>query len=320
MSGVILDQDGQPLAGEARQHVAVHEQQAMATSQSGAIANGAGQLLNAILQLSMKKHPIEYIEFIKKMYDQERAYEAKLAFQSAMAKARAEFPPIKKTKHVGFKSKKQGAADTSYEHEELSNVINLTKPILGKYGLSTTFRATNDVNQPIAVTCIVTHDLGHVDDSNRLVAGKDESGNKNSIQGVKSTTTYLMRYTLLAALGIAAEGEDDDGRSAEAKNEPKITPESVAVIEQRIKALPKSHITNDTNALLKIYEIESFEDLPSSLYDDCLNRIAGAHKNREAAAAALKQAQAATEDANKIKSDAEHAARTTTPGGQGRMI
>ena len=45
-----------------------------------------------------------------------------------------------------------------------------------------------------------------------MSAGRDDSGNKNSIQAVGSTTTYLQRYTLKAALGLAAS-DDDDGRS-----------------------------------------------------------------------------------------------------------
>ena len=49
------------------------------------------------------------------------------------------------------------------------------------------------------MTCVVSHRLGHSEE-NTLTAGRDESGNKNNIQAVGSTITYLQRYTLKAAL------------------------------------------------------------------------------------------------------------------------
>jgi hypothetical protein len=45
-----------------------------------------------------------------------------------------------------------------------------------------------------------------------MEAGADVSGKKNAIQSVASSITYLSRYTLLAATGLAAvDMPDDDG-------------------------------------------------------------------------------------------------------------
>jgi hypothetical protein len=60
----------------------------------------------------------------------------------------------------------------------------------------------------VGVTCHITHAQGHRE-SVSLKGPIDESGNKNRIQAVGSTVSYLERYTLLAALGLAT-GEDDD--------------------------------------------------------------------------------------------------------------
>jgi hypothetical protein len=76
-------------------------------------------------------------------------------------------------------------------------------PILGKYGLSYRYRVSSNVNEPIVVTCVVSHKDGHFEETT-LLAGRDDSGNKNSIQQVGSTLTYLQRMTLKAALGLAA--------------------------------------------------------------------------------------------------------------------
>src|SRR5690606_10591416 len=44
-------------------------------------------------------------------------------------------------------------------------------------------------------------------------APPDGSGNKNAIQGIGSTSTYLQRYTLSAAFGLTTADEDDDGEA-----------------------------------------------------------------------------------------------------------
>jgi hypothetical protein len=59
------------------------------------------------------------------------------------------------------------------------------------------------------VTCILTHEKGHSEETS-LQGPPDTSGSKNSIQAVGSSVTYLCRYTLLAACGLAAS-EDTDG-------------------------------------------------------------------------------------------------------------
>lgn len=87
----------------------------------------------------------------------------------------------------------------------------------------------------IRVTCVLTHSRGH---SERvwLQAARDDSGNKNSIQAVGSTVTYLQRYTLLAATGMAVQDQrDDDGAGGAGARE--LNPEIRAEYEAQIAAL-----------------------------------------------------------------------------------
>ena len=51
--------------------------------------------------------------------------------------------------------------------------------------------------------------MGH-SESTVLEAAPDSSGKKNAIQQVASTVTYLQRYTLLAACGLATKDMEDD--------------------------------------------------------------------------------------------------------------
>lgn len=136
------------------------------------------------------------------------ADQARRAFDAALSAAKAEIPPIIKNREVDFTSTK---GRTHYRHEDLGEIARTVDPILARHGLSYRFR-TEQENGAVKVTCIVAHRDGHAEE-NALSGARDETGNKNSIQQVGSTITYLQRYTLKAALGLAAT-DDDDGASA----------------------------------------------------------------------------------------------------------
>jgi len=139
--------------------------------------------------------------------------EAKKAFDRAIAKAKAEIPTIVKDREVSF-----GTGKTSYKHEDLVGIAKVVVPVLSKYGLSYRWR-TEVIDKQIIVTCILSHEGGHSEE-NSLPGPADTSGSKNPIQAIASTVTYLQRYTLKCALGLAA-GKDDDAVSAGNGNGPK---------------------------------------------------------------------------------------------------
>lgn len=153
---------------------------------------------------------IDVLEKLMALQERYEANQARKAFDNALASAKSEIPVIFKNRTVDFTSQK---GRTHYKHEDLAEVARTVTPILAKHGLSYRFRTTSAPNEPVTVTCIVSHRDGHFEE-NTLCAGRDESGNKNSIQAVGSTLTYLQRMTLKAALGLAAS-DDDDGESAD---------------------------------------------------------------------------------------------------------
>jgi hypothetical protein len=139
--------------------------------------------------------------------------EARKAFDKAIAQAKAEMPVIRKNREVSF-----GAGRTSYKHEDLAEIANTVTPVLSKYGLSYRWKTTV-TDKLIVVTCILSHEGGHSEE-NSLPGPADTSGSKNAIQSIGSTVTYLQRYTLKSALGLAAS-HDDDGVAAGNGNGPK---------------------------------------------------------------------------------------------------
>jgi hypothetical protein len=133
---------------------------------------------------------------------------ARKAFVVSMAEFKRSPPKIKKNRHVGYTSRRTNET-TDYDHATLDEVCNTLDPALSAVGITYDWETKSD-GQIITVTCILTHEMGH-EKRTTLQAGPDTSGNKNPIQAVGSTVTYLERYTLLAACGLATEGQDDDG-------------------------------------------------------------------------------------------------------------
>jgi hypothetical protein len=191
----------------------------------------------------------------KLMALQERweANQARKAFEAAVAAAKAEIKPVLKTREVDFTSQK---GRTHYQYEDLAQIANEIDPILGKYGLSYRHRSKQEAKR-LSVTCVLAHRDGHAEETT-LSADNDESGNKNSIQAMGSTATYLQRYTLKLALGLSA-AKDDDGRGSE--QEETISEQQAADLH----ALITEHGGN-LGRLLTYFKIRSLSEIPVKNY------------------------------------------------------
>lgn len=155
------------------------------------------------------------VEVLEKLMGLQERYDANMArkaFDNAVAEAKGEIPAIEKGKHVGFETR--GGGTTNYNHETLGMIAAVVDPILHRHGLSYRFRADQG-EKGVSVTCVLSHRDGYSEETT-LSAGADSSGGKNGIQAIGSTTTYLQRYTLKLALGLATTDKDDDGKTSEA--------------------------------------------------------------------------------------------------------
>lgn len=219
-----------------------------------AVASGAG---------------VETLERLMALQERWEKSQARKAFDDAMAAAKAEIPVISKNREVDFTSSK---GRTHYKHEDLAEIARTVNPILSRHGLSYRFKTQSAPNEPIVVTCIVSHRLGYFEE-NTLTAGRDDSGNKNLIQQVGSTLTYLQRMTLKASLGLAAS-DDDDGQKSEQKAGP-ISSEQVA----KVLALIES---TDTD-IAKFCEYNSIESVAAMTTDLLPRALAMLEKKRRQA-------------------------------------
>lgn len=204
---------------------------------------------------------VEVISKLMDLQDRWQASHARRSFDEAMAAAKAEIPVIMKNREVDFTSSK---GRTNYRHEDLAEIARTVDPILSRHGLSYRFRVTSNVNEPVSVTCILSHRAGHSEETT-LSAGRDESGNKNSIQAIGSAITYLQRYTLKAALGLAA-ASDDDGAAVEA-------PDYVSRAQLNEIIDLAEAVGADKEKFCKYLRVGSLAEIPANRFDHAVKLL-----------------------------------------------
>ena len=218
----------------------------------------------SLLELAIEKGaPIETLEKLIALKERHEANEARKAYHVAMAAFKADPPAIVKDKLVDFTSQK---GRTTYKHAGLADVAARIGEALSKHGLSAAWRTEQGDGGKVTVTCEITHVLGH-SEMTPLSAPPDTTGNKNSIQSIASTVTYLSRYTLLCLTGLAASDTDDDGRGSAGEAEV-ITKKQVSTLTQLVKDIGVA-----PEKFCKFMEVESLDKLPASEYQRAVTTL-----------------------------------------------
>lgn len=175
------------------------------------------------------------------------------AFNKALAAAHAELPAIVKNQ-TGHNNRR---------YADLAAITSTVRPILSKHGIRVNFEPVQE-GPTLTISCVLTHDDGH-SEKTTLSGPNDTSGNKNAIQSIGSAATYLSRYTLMMALGLAAT-DDDDGYSTGAG--PAILPHQV----EELRALLEKHKRNEAGFCARM-KIDALEDLPIGRFNDAKTLI-----------------------------------------------
>ena len=200
---------------------------------------------------------LDMIDRLVSLGERMQAMKARQAFDAAIAAAKAEIKPVARNA-IGHNSKR---------YADFSAYAKAIDPILSRHGLSYRFRSTQA--ERITVTCVLSHRDGYSEE-NSLSGPADTTGSKNAIQAIGSTLTYLQRYTLVQALGLAA-GDDDDGRAAGADP----APPAELVSEAQVAALTKA-ITfkgRTVEALCQRLRVETLADIYAEKFSDVLAMI-----------------------------------------------
>ena len=142
------------------------------------------------------------LERLAKLYESAEMAQQKKEFNSALADAKKELKPVIKDRSVG----------SMYKYETFAAIAEAVDPVLNAHGLFYTFPDGEAVTDPTLVTvcCRLSHRNGYSVEATRT-AKPDTGQNRNAVQAMGSTITYLQRYTLKAVLGLAVT-QDQDGR------------------------------------------------------------------------------------------------------------
>lgn len=195
------------------------------------VAQPAQQVETVSPQLRMIEKAIDKgasFEVISKMYElyeKHEAAQAKKAFYAAMSVFQGCVQMAHKSASASFRTK--GGGQMGYSFASLDDVIKVARPALQKSGLSYTFKVKQEAGTVkkwndnakkfidsattiVSVMCTISHGDGH-SESCSLTSPLEDSGQKNALQQIGSTISYLRRYTLCSALGIATSDDLDDG-------------------------------------------------------------------------------------------------------------
>lgn len=214
----------------------------------------------AMLATAVARGDTGLAEKLMDLADRWEARNARKAFDAAIAAAKAEIPVIVKNREMNA-----GNGRTSYRYEDMAAIAKAVDPVLAAHGLGYRFRTKTD-SGTISVTCIVFHCDGHCEE-NTLSAGAETSGSKNAIQAIGSALTYLQRYALKAALGIAASA-DDDGTAVTASVGEKISADQLAKLIELA-----DEVGADKARFCRYLRIDSLADLPASRLSQAIDAL-----------------------------------------------
>lgn len=176
---------------------------------------------------------IDKIRQLLEMQERWQLNVAKAEFREAMAQFKSNPPEIIKRRTAEMQGVAKGSGreySIKVQYADLENVTSAILDGLAEVGITHSFKIKQE-GQNITVTCVLSRGI-YSEEGVSLTAGPDSSGAKNAIQQVASTVSYLERYTLLAATGMAAGMPDTDGNAPQVGLDPDAIKARVATIQQ----------------------------------------------------------------------------------------
>lgn len=240
----------------AQQLKPIEQGQDVATRRPAAVT--PMDMLNAAVE---RGDAIEKLSQLMDLHDRWEAAQAKKAYIEAKAAFKANAPTV-------FKDMENKQYRSMYS--SIGNVVNTVNAALSKYELDASWDY-DQTESGIKVTCILTHSQGHSERVS-LSGPPDNSGSKNPIQQIKSTTTYLKLATFEAVTGIASKegNKDDDGNSV-----------GVAPINDvQVKTINDllDDTASDLEQFKKHFGISDVKELPARRFQEAMNIFAAKRK------------------------------------------
>ncbi len=154
-----------------------------------------------------------------------------------------------------------------YQYAPLDQVLKIVRPILAKNGISLIQSERHDTeNQIVTVETLLLHKSGEWIIS-EVSAPFERLKNMNVYQAAGSAITYLRRYGVSAAVGIAsdedtdAQGEAEQSAQTQAPKPKKITKEQLRELNRLI-----DETGTDVEKFCQFFQVESLKDMTQEAY------------------------------------------------------
>lgn len=194
----------------------------------------------------------------------------------------AEVSDPEKTRTATIEPKDKSKPSYSYSYADLSAVLQHVRPLLAEHGFSIAQDVTTD-DQHVHVKTLLMHKSGE-----RLLFGPLSLPSGGEPKNWGSAATYARRFALMAALGIAADGDDDAraaGRGATRGRPSRATDRQLTKIaaEAERAQVPDEELSQ---VLERRYKVETTSELSTQQASDLIDRLMAAADRRGRTAAA----------------------------------
>ena len=135
------------------------------------------------------------------------------------------------------RSKTANAGTYSYAYADLGDLLDVARPILAAHNLALIQPLMRMDSAVITVETMLIHSSGH------YLSWLFEVQAGQTAQQTGSGITYARRYSALGALGVAAGGDDDDGKAA-----------STPTVPESFDEAPLAPTRDQTATVVRLFE------------------------------------------------------------------
>jgi len=230
----LVDSEPQSNGKSKKRSLIKHEPQQVA------IAPPPGSIEDLMIR-AVEKGDMDLIERVFALSEKVKAERKQKAFFDALSRFQSTVPKIPKTKK-GY----------GYWYAPLGVIEAKIAKAMEVSGLSKRWRQ-EETPESIKMFCVVSHSEGHSEETPLGPVPWDlleKTDRMNSLQHRSAVITYLQRYTLIGALGLATADDDPDGiipeearaQQAEQKRQPVNQPQPKPTAQKKAAAKPTERV------------------------------------------------------------------------------
>lgn len=250
-------------------------------------SNEASMAMQIMAMASNPEFDVNKLEKLMDLQEREMARLALVAFNQAFAEMQSQIPTVAKSKKGG---------DSNYA--TLEDVVEITRPILNRYGFSTYFDTKTDISNNrevkdkygnvnviydgnVIVEAILLHKMGHQIKTS-LIVPFDFSGSKkmNTAQAMGSAVSYGKRYSLCALLNIATR-DDNDAQTSNVYAHKTITGAQARRLQSKYDQLNDENKLSFDNWLTTDFGVDSIQDVKLVAHNNIDSGLAKLMSNQQ---------------------------------------